>query len=67
MNAPPINMLSPCVVHGRDRGYSAVMSYDKAVKLAMHIAAGGEPSRVYRLIEETSFAGNAEYGSKVQR
>ena len=57
LRIPPIDNLSPCVVYCRDRGYSDVMSYADARAYAMKIAAGGEHSRVYRLIEETSFGG----------
>jgi hypothetical protein len=60
MNIPPINDNSPCVVFCAEDGYSEVMGYVAANNLAMRYAAKGRRSHVYRLIEQTMYAGVLE-------
>lgn len=56
MQIPPRNDESPCVVLCEGR-YSEVMGYAKANELAMRHAARGHRAHVYRLIQETMYAG----------
>jgi hypothetical protein len=64
VNISPINDSSPCVVFCAEEGYSEVMGYAAANRLAMRHAAKGHRSHVYRLIEQTMYAGAQAHVSK---
>lgn len=56
VRVPPRNDESPCVVFCEGE-YSVVMGYAKAKAAAMALAARGCRAKVFRLVEETMYAG----------
>lgn len=56
MSIPPRNDESPCVVLCNGR-YSDVMGFAAADALAMQHAIKGQRSYVFRLVQETMYAG----------